>query len=113
MEQGVLRRKAQRIHCAAAALAIEVGALVQSQLLNFKQVKIDGVKATVAAGAVGKSLCHIRGAVQMDIVQYDGDAIPAQHHILLQEVGSHGVGQRLGGERVLRQIPAGKTKRAG
>ncbi len=77
------------------------------QLADLLQVKIDGVKAPIRAGATGEALRHVRGAVEVDVVQHDGDPIPAQHHILLDKVGAHGMRQGFCRQRVFRQVTAG------
>ena len=47
------------------------------QLPDLLQVKIDGIKASIGSGAIGKALGYIRGAIEMDVVQHDGGPIPA------------------------------------
>ena len=77
LKQSRLRREPFGKYGQPVALDIEVGPFVYPQLPDLLQVKIDGIKASIGSGAIGKALRYIRGAIEMDVVQHDGGPIPA------------------------------------
>ena len=85
--------------------------LVDAQRLELFEAEIDGVEAAVSAGASGEARGDVRRCLQVNIVQYHGQAIAAQHHVLFDEIGALGVRDRLRRERVLGQIRAGAAVR--
>ena len=53
------------------------------------------------------SLGHVGRRIEMDVVQHHGHGVLREHDVLLDEVGTLRVGQRLPRQRVLRQVAAG------
>ena len=106
-KQGRPQRKPVRVHRHLYAILARAAALVNLQLAQLLQREIHGVEATIGAGPAGEMAGHIGGAFQVDIVQDHGNAIPAQHHVLFDIVGAHGMCHGLGSQRVLRQVAAG------
>ena len=86
--------------------AVRPRALVHPQAAYLGQSEINGVIAAVLPGAVGEASGHVRGGLQVDIVEYDRHPVAAQHHVLLDEIRPHGVGHGLGGQSVFRHIAA-------
>ena len=92
-------------HFATAAVAGT--AFVEGELLQLLQLEIDGVEALVRTCPVRKTPGYIGSAVQVDIVQDDWHPVFAQHNVLLEKVGAHGMGHRLGCQGMFGQVAAG------
>ena len=75
-----------------------------SQLLPGE---VDGIPMAVRPGPLGVTRRHVRDGVQGEIMEHQGYVVPAQHHVLLQEIRAHSVGQGLGLQGMLRQVARG------
>ena len=99
-------REAPRID-RLAGLRIE--ALDDAQLAELCPREVDRVEAAVRTLPSGKARGDVRGAVQRDVMLHDQHAVLGEDQVLFEVVGALRVSQRLGSQRMLRQIPAGAT----
>ena len=76
-------------------LAVTAATLARTQGAQLRQREVDGIEATVLAGPGGEVLRHVRGPVQVDVVEHHRHTVAAQHHVLFNEVRALRVGQRL------------------
>ena len=95
--------------CQARHAERRVGIAVRSglddvQLLDLREGEVGRVVAAVGARPIGVQLGDVRGAIQGDVVQGDGDAVGGQHDVRLDPAGALSVRERVGGQRVLRQV---------
>ena len=81
------------------------------ELFDLREREIQRVVMPVGPLAVGKPLGHVADRLQLGVVHHDGHVVLREHDILLQEIRAHRVGQHLGLQRVLGQIPAGAAMR--
>jgi hypothetical protein len=80
---------------------------VGAQATYLVDREVDCIPAPVGAGAPREHVLDVRGALEVDVVQYDRHPVCRQHHVLLDEIRPHRVGEGLSRERVLRQVGAG------
>ena len=73
---------------------------------SLLEAEVDRIEAPVGAAPAGKAPGHVRGAFQVDVVEDDGNPVAAQHHVLLDKIGTHGMGHGLGRQGVFGQVPA-------
>ena len=76
---------------------------------DLRQREVDSVVATIFTGAIRETLCHVRHAVKIMVVQDDQLVVLRHHQILLQIIRALGIGHRFCRQRMLRQITAGAT----
>ena len=104
-------RRAAREAAGKNLLAVLVGALHDRQRLQLVEREIDRVEAAIGPRPVGKHLRHVGHGVDLDVVQHHRHAVLAEHDVLLDVVGAHGVRGRLGRQRVLGQVARGAAVR--
>ena len=75
---------------------------VQAAQLGHRE--IPDVVTAVAACAPREGACHVRDAVEVDVVQDDEFVVTGGDHVLLEEIGAARVRQRFSRERMLRQV---------
>ncbi|MND77837.1 hypothetical protein D3C80_695360 [compost metagenome] len=108
LEVGLPQREAGRIDGHLLALH-QLEGLRHAQGAHLGQGEVHHIVTTVRTGAAGEARRHVRDAVEEVIVHHHQLVIPGHHQILLQIVGPHAIGQRLGLQGVLGQIAGGAT----
>ena len=82
-------------------------ALGDTQLLEFGEIEIERVPATIGAATLWKARGDIGDGVQVDVVQHHRHIVAAEHDILLNVVGTERVGHGHRLQGVLGQMTAG------
>ena len=108
LEVGLPQREAGRIDGHLFAVH-QLERLRHAQGAHLGQGEVHHIVATVRAGTTGEARRHVGDAVEEVIVHHHQLVIPGHHQILLQIVGPHAIGQRLGLQGVLGQIAGGAT----
>ncbi len=73
---------------------------------DLRQREVNGVEAAIFAGAIRETLCHVRHAVKIMVVQDDQLVVLRHHQILLQVIRPLRIGHRFCRQRMLWQIAA-------
>ena len=85
-------------------VAVRVGALMHSQGLDFRKVKIARVEPAIRPGPRRKAPRNIGYAIQMDIVENNKLIIAGGDDVLFEVIGAHCVGKRFASKRMLRKV---------
>src|SRR5210317_1111264 len=90
---------------------IFVGPLMSLERCDFGEVKIPCIETPVFSRSPRKSLGDIGNTVQVNIMYDNQPVVARRNNVLFEVVSAHGIGQRLGRNCVLRQVPGGATMR--